>query len=115
MIIRLDLRAPRFDVDATVGYGEDIVVRWHANKGLEARYSHAKDWVGLYRKGECTEESPFREYGQYEKPMVVTTKHRSIHECYLAWVDLEDATMNGIARFRVADYKTSGEFEVRYF
>jgi hypothetical protein len=115
MIIRIDERAPMFEVDLTVGLGEDIVVRWHANHGLEERYSHSKDWIGLYRKGECSEENAFKQYGEYETPLPVITKHNSIHECYLGWVNLEDGKLSGVARFPVSSYKSVGEYEVRYF
>jgi len=115
LMIRLDERAPRFDIDTTVPFGEDIVVRWHSNHGLDSRGAHTLDWVGLYRHGDCTEEQTFHDYGEFEERPLIKTKHASLHECYVAWVNLEDGATSGIARFSVAQYKHGGEFDVRYF
>jgi len=115
LMIRLDERAPTIELDTTVAMGEDIVVRWHANHGLEAREAHALDWIGLYKAGDCTEEDPFREYGEFEAPAIVKTKHNSVHECYLASATIEDNVQSGIVRFPISEYKGGGQFDVRYF
>jgi len=117
-MIRLDERAPALEVDGTVTLGEDIVVRWRSNHGLEDRNAAVHDWIGLYRKGECGEESQWREYGEYEEPKVQETKHNQVHECYLQALDIQDEANTidtGLARFPVSAYKAAGEYEVRYF
>ena len=36
--------------------------------------AHERDWIGLYRRGECNDEA------SAEK-----NRHSTLHECYLAW------------------------------
>jgi len=114
MFIELDFRAPLFQVDSTVTLGEDIVVRWYANKDYSHRVAHPDDWVALYRKGECTEDPVFTtEYDNEETALAA--KHNYIHKCYLGRVDLKDLKETGVVRMSLAQYKSVGEYEMRYF
>jgi len=115
IMIRLDERAPEMEVDTTVNMGEAIVVNWFANHGLTNRTSHKKDWIGLYKYGDCTDEDQFKVYGEYETPIPVINKHADIHRCYLHAVDINEEKVSGQVRFEYHFYKQVGEFEVRYF
>merc|ERR1711964_945273 len=49
----VDERAPALHVPPAVVLGQEIVVKWEASNKLDSRVSHADDWIGLYRKGDC--------------------------------------------------------------
>merc|ERR1711871_762786 len=95
----------RIDAPRQVELGTDFVAQWVADVYSESRVSHQQDWVGLYRAGECDDESDLN--------------HDSvIHECYVAYkyVDvLGEGHRTGEVRFKVQDYKNAGQYELRYF
>ena len=39
-----------------VSLGNEITITWYPDVRSE-RLSHAQDWVGLYRRGDCKDES----------------------------------------------------------
>jgi hypothetical protein len=83
-------------LDTMVAMGSDIVVRWYPDI-YSGRVSGPQDWVGIYQKDSCLEEGP------------------SMHRCYLAWQYTSPGKTHGEISFTVAQYKTEGEFEARYF
>jgi len=114
LLIEIDEMAPMFQVDTTVNHGEDLTIRWFANKDHTGRVSHPLDWIGIYRKGECSEEEPFSQEAESEEE-VLETKHNFVNKCHLAMLDLPDHQESGLATFYVNDYLSAGEFEIRYF
>jgi hypothetical protein len=95
-----DKSVPRLEVSPAVAVGSDIVVKWWPDI-YSTRVSHQYDWVGLFRKGECADES--------------VTQSNNIHRCYLGWRYTKPNLLHGEARFRLSEYKVAGEYEVRYF
>jgi len=91
---------PRLEVPSSVSVGSDIVVRWFPDIYSE-RVSHKYDWVGLYKKGECSEEDG--------------TPHHLLHKCHLAWKYTPGGFASGETRFTLAHYKGTGVYETRYF
>jgi len=88
---------PRLTVPRTVILGQDIVIHWEANIGLQTRVAPPNTWVGLYAAGDCSEENEWR------------------HQCYKAFQFLDTQVESGTVRFSLADYKIAGEYDVRYF
>lgn len=91
---------PRLEAIAAVALGADIVVKWHPDI-YSHRLSHKADWIGLYKKGACTSED--------------TTQLHLLHKCYIAWAYLPEGLEHGETKFTWKQYKTTGEYEARYF
>jgi hypothetical protein len=85
---RPSLSAPR-----SVILGQDIVVSWASNIGLQTVESVSNAWVGLYEKDACTDTN----------------------DCYLAYQFITPEELTGTTIFSQSDYKASGQYEVRYF
>ena len=66
--------------------------------------AHERDWIGLYRRGECNDEA------SAEK-----NRHSTLHECYLAWKYVTEGAESGEVKFVFGEYKQAGEYEARYF
>lgn len=90
---------PSLVVPDSVHLGVDIVVIWNATSGAneKAGLSQPGSWVGLYKKGECSATSEWQ------------------HKCYLVAHELPAGESGGVVRFSQNDYKSAGEYEVRYF
>jgi hypothetical protein len=84
---------PSVSVPRSVILGQDIVVAWASNIGLQAVNSADNSWLGLYPAGACTDT----------------------HDCYVAFQFIAASTQTGTVIFSQHDYKISGEYEVRYF
>jgi len=91
---------PRLVVPQAVATGAEIAVTWYPDVYSERR-SHKYDWVGLFRKGECSDEA--------------TTLSNRLHKCYLAWKYTTPNLLTGVSSFAWSTYKIAGEYEVRYF
>jgi hypothetical protein len=85
---RPTLSAPR-----SVILGQDIVVSWASNIGLQEVQSETSSWLGLYRRGSCP----------------------TTHDCWIGYQFIAANEFTGTVIFSSADYKFSGEYEVRYF
>jgi hypothetical protein len=88
---------PQITVPRAVLLGQDIVINWQANIGLQNKLAPAGTWIGLYEKGSCVTEDEWR------------------HRCYKAYQFVPAETESGVVRFSQADYKNAGEYDVRYF
>merc|ERR1712216_203026 len=77
--------------------GQDIVVSWASNIGLQTIKSATNSWLGLYNRGECTS-------GTHDR-----------HKCWKATQFIAANDMTGTVIFSQKDYKISGEYEIRYF
>jgi hypothetical protein len=88
---------PRLTVPRTVLLGQDLVVNWEANVGLQTRVAPENTWIGLYVSDDCSEETEWR------------------HKCYRAFQFLPAGAESGTVRFSQSDYKTAGDFDIRYF
>jgi len=92
-----------------VGIGEDILVQWASNSGLEPTDGAHQDWIGIYRKGECSEPawwsgdslSPGSESAPADR-----------HHCHLQVFYLQQGLAQGELRFQMQE---AGEYEVRFF
>jgi len=84
---------PRLSVPRSVILGQDVVVAWASNIGLQTNYSVDSSWLGLYPAGACADT----------------------HDCYIAFQFIAANTQTGTVIFSQRDYKISGEYEVRYF
>jgi len=84
---------PSLSVPRSVILGQDIVVAWASNIGLQAIASSDNSWLGLYPAGACTDT----------------------HDCYVAFQFIAASQQTGTVIFSQHDYKISGEYEVRYF
>jgi len=94
--------APTLEMPETVPLGADIVVKWSASNGLDSsKVTTAGTWIGLYRKGSCLTKGSTNTVNQ--------------HKCYLASRSLAVNTASGEVAFTYEEYKSSGDFETRYF
>jgi len=92
----------RFTVPRFVELGTDMGVEWVSDIYTE-RVSQPGDWIGLYRAGECDDDSD-------------VNFDSIIHKCWLAWQDvLPGGDRTGRVTFPVGDYKNAGDYELRYF
>jgi len=92
---------PYLEIPRTVLLGHNIVVRWKSTNGLQDVPAEKHSWLGLYRSGECENDSGV---GQ--------------NQCYLAAVSLDEVGVHteGTVTFASTDYLlTAGTYEVRYF
>jgi hypothetical protein len=92
---------PTVTVPDVLTLGSSISVQWNADT-TGGRVSHEHDWIGLYRRGTCNDET-------------TTTRHNIVHECYLAWTYVGAGLQSGEIEFPYSSYSQSGEYEVRYF
>jgi hypothetical protein len=88
---------PQLTVPRTVMLGQDIVIHWQSNIGLQHRLSVPNTWIGLFSAGECSSSTEWR------------------HECYKSFQFIEKGVESGTVRFSQSDYKVAGEYDVRYF
>jgi len=88
---------PELTVPRTVMLGQDVVISWKANIGLQERVAPAGTWIGIYSAGDCTDGTEWR------------------HTCYKAFQFVEANQESGTVRFSQSDYKVAGNFDVRYF
>jgi hypothetical protein len=93
----LDATAPTFAVPQFILLGVDLVATWASSSEMEVRETSDGAWIGLYKKGQCDEENEWRHY------------------CYLAYRNLPPNSLEGDIRFSQQEYKSAGEFELRYF
>jgi hypothetical protein len=92
---------PSMTVTATVLLGHSINVQWASTSGYQQVPSEPHSWVGLFRAGECANDS-----GEDQ------------NKCYLAsqTIDLADQPGQGTITFSASDYMLSaGIYEIRYF
>jgi len=89
--------SPSLIVPDSILLGVDVVVVWNATDGQYSSVSQPGSWLGLYKKGECSAESEWQ------------------HKCYLVAHELPAGESGGVVRFTQSDYKSAGEYEVRYF
>jgi len=83
---------PKLSAPRSVILGQDIVVSWASNIGLEEVQSDSNSWLGLFKRDSCP----------------------TTHDCYVSYQFIR-ADFTGTVIFSQSDYKISGEFEVRYF
>jgi len=88
---------PQLTVPRTVMLGQDIVIHWQSNIGLQDRLSAPNTWIGLFSAGHCSSSTEWR------------------HECYKSFQFIEKGVESGTVRFSQSDYKVAGEYDVRYF
>lgn len=84
-------------VPRTVILGQDIVVHWASNIGLQTIMSRPNSWIGLYKAKDCSASTEWR------------------HECYKSFQFVEAAVTSGTVRFSQNDYKVAGEYDIRFF
>jgi len=92
---------PTIAIPGNLPLGSPITVEWNADT-TGARLSHKHDWVGLYERGACNDES-------------TSTLHNMVHECWLSWQFVDAGLSSGVVTFGYDTYDKAGEFEVRYF
>jgi len=92
-----DAIVPTVEVEDTVSYGSDLVVRWAAGNGLQNAVAAAGSWMGLYRSKSCSSADV------------------NIHKCYIAYRMLPENVTSGELRFNQLEYKEAGDYDVRYF
>lgn len=84
-----------------VELGTEMMIDWMPDI-YTTRVSKPNDWIGLYRKGTCDDDSDIN-------------KDDVIHKCWLAWRWIQPGLASGRVSFTQEDYREGGEFEVRYF
>jgi len=100
-ILPLSSTGPALAIPRTVLLGHNINVKWSSTSGLHEYPNEPHSWLGLFRSGECENDSGD---GQ--------------NQCYLASHTLDTAvqTGEGTVTFTPTDYQlTAGTYEVRYF
>jgi len=91
----------RLTVPHSVEHGSNLVVQYVPDV-YTTRATKPLDWIGLYRAGECDDDSQ-------------PNRDAVIHKCWLAWRSVQPGQHSGEVSFTVEDYKDAGKFEVRYF
>ena len=91
---------PNLQIPRTVLLGHNINIRWSASSGYQTVPSESHSWIGLFKVGECPNDS-----GEFQ------------NKCYLAAQTVDDGISGeGTITFSASDYKlTAGTYEVRYF
>lgn len=84
---------PSLSAPRSVILGQDVVVSWASNIGLQDVTSGVDSWLGLFKKDSCLDT----------------------HECWVAYQFISARELTGTVIFSSVDYKFSGEYEVRYF
>jgi len=116
--IFIDQRAPELHVPPSVSLGHDLVVKWVANNDLTKRVRAGKDWLGLYRKGDCTQMDYYHDRAKTSgtNTEAYMLNVHSQNQCYLASAPLGQGEVEGEVRFTASQYQhESGQYEVRYF
>lgn len=96
---------PTLSVKPTVNLGTPIVVSYDISDGLDGRSAtdprdpKANDWIGLFPAGACTNP----------------VNNQDKHKCYVHWFYVPSHKTTGSVTFEAEHYKTSGDFEARYF
>jgi len=100
------LGSPTLTAPAFINLGTPITVAYQMTDQLDGRDITVKqasttgnDWVGLFKKGDCQNPS----------------NNQDKHKCYIAWQQIPATSSSGNLVFQQSDYKSSGEFEMRYF
>merc|ERR1711988_1787345 len=88
---------PSLSVPRTVFMGQDIVVSWASNHGLQDVSSKPNSWVTLYEAGACAAGT------------------HDLHTCWKAFQFIAAYNQTGTVIFSQRDYQVAGEYEVRYF
>jgi hypothetical protein len=88
---------PKLTAPQSVLLGVDIVVGWNASTEQQKRTTQKGAWIGLYKAGQCT-----------------GAVGEGRHECYLAYKLLPVGVEYGEVRFTQSEYRTAGEFDVRF-
>lgn len=91
---------PSLQIPRTIFLGHNINIRWSAANSYHSAPSESHSWIGLFRAGECPNDS-----GEFQ------------NKCYLAAQTVDDGiTGEGTITFSASDYGTTvGTYEVRYF
>ena len=89
--------SPELSVPRTVMLGQDVVISWKANIGLQSKVAPPGTWVGIYEAGACPDGAEWQ------------------HQCYKAFQFVAAGQESGSVRFSQSDYKTAGNFDVRFF
>lgn len=84
---------PSLSTPRSIVLGQDIVVHWSSNIGLQTVDSVDESWLGLYSKDACEDT----------------------HNCFIAFQNIHAREATGTVIFSQTDYKVSGQYEVRYF
>lgn len=84
---------PSLSTPRSIVLGQDIVVHWSSNIGLQSVDSVDESWLGLYSKDACEDTN----------------------NCFIAFQNIHAREATGTVIFSQADYKVSGQYEVRYF
>jgi len=92
---------PLLTVNSLVPLGADVFVKWNSHQGYTVRNSQPGAWIGIFKHNDCSEAH--------------TTNPQDRHKCYLGWALVKEGEGSGQVIFPVADYKTQGVYEVRYF
>lgn len=91
---------PLLTVPRTVMLGQDVVVHWASNNGLQNVKSNPNSWIGLFKAGDCTTDDT----------------QRSRHQCFKAYQFIEANVLSGTVTFsQTKDYKVAGDYDVRFF
>jgi len=100
------LGAPTLIAPAFINLGTPITVAYQMTDNLDGRTiankkesTTGQDWVGLFKKGDC----------------VTPANNQDRHKCYIAWQRIPAEASSGTLVFQQTEYKSSGEFELRYF
>jgi len=88
---------PSLSVPRTVFMGQDIVVSWASNHGLQDISSKPNSWIGLFEAGACA------------------TGDHDLHTCWKAYQFIAARNQTGTVIFSQSEYMISGLYEVRYF
>merc|ERR1711865_1068379 len=100
-MLPLSATGPALQIPRTVLLGHNINVKWQSTSGLHGYASEPHSWLGLFRSGDCENDSGD---GQ--------------NQCFLAAQTLDTAVQpgEGTVTFTATDYQlTAGTYEVRYF
>jgi hypothetical protein len=125
---------PSVSVPRSVLMGTDIVVSWESTINLQTRRQAQESWIGIYKTGSCMggnwknglewNEQQNQDYRmQTENTQTTQDQVRRVgeyvesnqHECFLAMQFIESGVQSGVVRFSQDDYKTGGDFNVRFF
>jgi len=99
---------------STIGLGGYALVNWESTRGFESGLSSDTDWIGIYKKGECSEPELFESVGtnQVIAKRVIETDPSSRHKCYLEAKNIGGGATTGQVKFKL---EYAGEYEARFF
>jgi len=119
--VTLSSSIPTMNVPTSVNLGTPIFIHFSLTDELDGREvsqsangeqgsgkflsKTGNDWIGLFPKGQCIEAAGS------------TNEHNNQgkHTCYIAWEYVPRHMAAGTIIFEAERYKSSGEFEARYF